>query len=260
MLVAFLTLACGQQPAFQDVKSEEQNQRGEAADALGSGKDAANGEAGGNAAGTSPGGADNEVVVDVVGKDSLPNGADQAANVGTTGSSGGSTNIATTGSTSGSGGGTSTASTDSTTGGTTTGGTKTSGVGANLSGVSDCRKGDWPASAKVAFVSERKDQAITADSVLGIHVAGNKSAFTLTVGSKSAESLRGVCLFITGNQSNVTIKVGANIGEILVISRGHLSRTLIEVGEDYKVGSIKTDILGKDGRVEVKGDGSYPAI
>lgn len=111
----------------------------------------------------------------------------------------------------------------------------------------------------VMLVNERDDQQVTANSMAVFKVTGNQSTFTLTVKSAvQGAKLKALCLFVTGNKSNVTVDLQASVDHIIYMGRGNQSTVVTRVPAGATVAKYTGDIKGKGGSFTFKGEGSFP--
>ena len=89
-----------------------------------------------------------------------------------------------------------------------------------------------------------------------VKVTGNHNTADLDL-SKASGSLKGICVFASGNQSTFSARIGVKCGRLVYISRGNQSHGDIHVGAGGSIESQVVDIGGHEGRLDIFGEGDY---
>jgi hypothetical protein len=99
---------------------------------------------------------------------------------------------------------------------------------------------------------------LTKESAMAIKMSGNLNTFNLNLSSAAADAkVKGICLFITGNQSKAVLKLGLLVEEIYIIARGNQANVDIEVLKAGELGLLSTDMKGNDPAIHLHGEGKF---
>ena len=118
-----------------------------------------------------------------------------------------------------------------------------------------CAKLNGVSKERVKVVGNQSSATITANSVLAIKVAGNRSDLSLSLGGSG--EIAAICLFVAGNQSRATIDVDVAMGNLIYVGRGNQSRGDVSVGQDGSLSNIVANLSGNQAALNVGGTGSY---
>src|SRR5690606_6786327 len=92
--------------------------------------------------------------------------------------------------------------------------------------------------------------------IVALKVTGNKQVAAINV--KGSETVKGICIFTTGNQSEVIVNIHVKVQSLLYIGRGNKARTIVTVNKPGQIQTLYGDISGNLGKLTIQGEGSYP--
>lgn len=126
--------------------------------------------------------------------------------------------------------------------------------------VSSCAEMAGVPVEKVVVVGNQSSVKIESDKTLLMMVAGNKSSVELNLKPSAGESgsIRGLCLRVLGNEANVKVHIGANVGSVYYLGGGNQSEGEIEILEGGKISNNFSALLfGNESKLNVHGAGEY---
>jgi len=100
--------------------------------------------------------------------------------------------------------------------------------------------------------------SLKSSSVVAVRVTGNQSQVNLNF-AKTSGTIRGICVFASGNQSQVTATIGMTVERVVFVTRGNQCKGNFNVLSTGKVISQVVDIAGNDSTFTIAGDGQYSA-
>jgi hypothetical protein len=98
---------------------------------------------------------------------------------------------------------------------------------------------------------------LASSSVLLIRLNSSHLQLDLSLGENSEQKLRGVCLFVTGNQSTVNLNLNLELEGLVMYMRGNQSNAKIHVNQDAALEQMLFDLRGNQQVAEVTGTGYY---
>jgi hypothetical protein len=101
---------------------------------------------------------------------------------------------------------------------------------------------------------------VEADKPLAVKVSGDQAKIHLDIGDQSTVSLKGLCLFATGNQSVIDVSVRGGVERIAYIGRGNHSLGEVTVAESGSVGAFRADLRGNAPNLRVHGVAECPDL
>ena len=113
---------------------------------------------------------------------------------------------------------------------------------------------------KVKFVNFRKLKTLDIESgdIIAIKINGNKEQLDLHIMGNEGDSLKGLCLFLSGNQSKAHLKTNLRIKGLIYIARGNLSSGHLEIQRPGEISAMHADLAGNSAKLTITGEGSYP--
>lgn len=99
--------------------------------------------------------------------------------------------------------------------------------------------------SEVTDLARSNLNGVSDSSLLGVHITGRSSIFNLDLASSSASSLRGVCIFISGNQNLALLQLTSiNLSRLIVIARGNKPQVQVTMLNDSSIASLVADLSG----------------
>ena len=99
---------------------------------------------------------------------------------------------------------------------------------------------------------------LKSSSVVAVRVTGNQNQVNLNF-AKASGTIRGICVFASGNQSRVTATIGMTVERVVFVARGNQCKGEFNVLTSGKVNSQVVDIAGNGSTFTISGDGEYSA-
>ncbi|MEZ4741935.1 MAG: hypothetical protein R3B45_05730 [Bdellovibrionota bacterium] len=111
----------------------------------------------------------------------------------------------------------------------------------------------------VHVIGGKNQEAIKLNSVIAVKVSGNHGKLDLDInGNGGQDSIKGICIFVTGNQGSATLNLdGIYVESLTYIGRGNKSEGKVVVSSDAGLGRVYADLRGNQAKLSVSGDGSY---
>ncbi len=98
--------------------------------------------------------------------------------------------------------------------------------------------------------------AITSDTIVAIKVAGNQGRMDLNLSGAADLKVKGICVFVSGNQSSFSANFGAAVGKLVYYGRGNQSKGIVNVSSAGKVANMYADLAGNQASFSISGEGS----
>lgn len=112
---------------------------------------------------------------------------------------------------------------------------------------------------QVHLVSQESDITVQQNGVIAVKLTGNKSRLNLNLaGTAEGAKVKGVCLFLAGNQSTADVKVGLEVGTLVYVGRGNQSQGTVTVAEAGVIQKLAGDLSGNQSRLSITGAGDHP--
>ena len=110
----------------------------------------------------------------------------------------------------------------------------------------------------VKEVSDSGKYSIHDNDIIAIRVTGNGPDLEVDIGDDDRVHIRGVCIFVAGNQSTVRVNMKSDCGGLLYKGRGNQSRGIVTVAKDRDLDRVNGSLAGNQSYLEVGGEGRYP--
>jgi len=138
------------------------------------------------------------------------------------------------------------------------GNNKGSGKGGDTEG-SDCAVSAGIARDRVKVSGSQKSLTLAPQEAFALKVTGNTNQVNLKMTSETPGArIAAICLFVTGNQSHVTMDIGVTVGKIFVKARGNKALVEATVSKDGVIETLQVDAAGNQPSIVMRGEGSYP--
>ena len=113
---------------------------------------------------------------------------------------------------------------------------------------------------KIKFVQYRKvkNPKISSQDIIVLKLNGNQPVLNLNLNGKSGDSVKGICLFLTGNQSTVKIETNIEIRGLVYIARGNQPSLEVETVDQGSITSMYANLSGNNSSLILRGNGNYP--
>lgn len=126
------------------------------------------------------------------------------------------------------------------------------------SGVSECVKKFGAKSLDVKLTGNNTSKSVNSDESVTVKMAGNQSVLNLNLTSKDDNiDVKGICLFITGDEGIANINVALKVEEVYLVIRGNQAKVNIDVKEGGELASLNANMRGNLGLVKISGEGQY---
>ncbi len=114
--------------------------------------------------------------------------------------------------------------------------------------------------SRVHLVSREQDVSVQQGGVIAVKLTGNKSRLNLKLeGNGDGAKVKGVCLFLAGNQSTANVKIGGlEVESLVYVGRGNQSQGTVQVNDSGSIGKIAGDLAGNQAKLTVSGEGQHP--
>lgn len=114
--------------------------------------------------------------------------------------------------------------------------------------------------SRVHLVSREQDVSVQQGGVIAVKLTGNKSRLNLKLeGNGDGAKVKGVCLFLAGNQSTANVKIGGlEVESLVYVGRGNQSQGTVQVNGTGSIGKIAGDLAGNQAKLTVSGEGQHP--
>lgn len=110
---------------------------------------------------------------------------------------------------------------------------------------------------QIHVMGNQTSKSITANSVIAARVTGNRSNLNLNLQGGEETYVRGLCLFVAGNQGSAKVNVGLHLGQLLYVGRGNRSRGEVYVAANGKIDQVVANLSGNATTLQVAGPGNY---
>jgi len=110
---------------------------------------------------------------------------------------------------------------------------------------------------RIHVMGNNNQQRITANSVVAAKVTGNRSSFTLNLQGDENTYVRGICIFVAGNQGSANVNVGVHLGQLLFVARGNRGSGSVHVQEGGRIDQVVSSLSGNATRLNVSGPGRF---
>lgn len=109
-------------------------------------------------------------------------------------------------------------------------------------------------SSQQIIVTGKQDQlTLKTSSVVAARVSGNQTALDLVIDSKTPADLRGICLFATGSQTLINVRIeNIMVDATYLLTRGNKSQIKIKFIESYS-SLVLADMAGNQTVIEIEG-------
>ncbi len=119
-----------------------------------------------------------------------------------------------------------------------------------------CSKITGASVSSIRLTGKNTARKITSSDVLAIKLAGSRSDLDLSLAG--ASSIRGLCLFLAGNESRATVNVGVHLGSLVYIGRGNRSSANIVIEQGGSLGALAGDLNGNSANLSIFGGEDFP--
>lgn len=124
---------------------------------------------------------------------------------------------------------------------------------------SDCAVSAGIARERVKVNGSQKSLTLAPQEAFALKVSGNTNQVKLKMTSENPGArIAAICLFVTGNQSHVTLDIGVSVGKIFVKARGNKALVEATVSKDGVIENLQVDAAGNQPSIIMRGEGSYP--
>lgn len=110
----------------------------------------------------------------------------------------------------------------------------------------------------VKSVFESGKYALLDHDILAIRVTGNGPALRIQLTGDDGLQVKGICLFVAGDQASVRVSFNSDVGVLMYQGRGNQSSGSIAVGSSHYLDRIFGSLAGNQAHFEVSGEGHYP--
>ena len=114
-------------------------------------------------------------------------------------------------------------------------------------------KSAWPFAHWNQIDSDYQTVAVAEASIIAVKIAGDKTSLNLVLESATARGIRGLCLFVTGNESSALIQVGVPLDGIVFYGRGNQTVGQINVIAGGHIAGLYADLKGNQATLVVTG-------
>lgn len=110
---------------------------------------------------------------------------------------------------------------------------------------------------EIADASGNVRSYLGAYDILVFKITGNMSKLNLKIDGSEERALKGVCFFLTGNQSQLDFELDVDLDAMYYWSRGNQAVANITVNDNASFDDIMIDMNGNSGDLTIDGAGSY---
>jgi hypothetical protein len=112
-------------------------------------------------------------------------------------------------------------------------------------------------SIKIAGNQSSMKLSIGSTGIYAFKVSGNQSRLDLNIKSSEETTLRGLCLFVAGNQARAYVNTSVSIGKLVYFGRGNQSLTEINFDQDAILEDASISLSGNQAKLYLNQDSEF---
>ena len=94
--------------------------------------------------------------------------------------------------------------------------------------------------------------------IMAIKLTGNQTRLDLNLVGNEDQIIRGICVFMAGNRSQLNLNAQIDLGGLVYYGRGNRSTGAINIAEGHRLTKLYVDLAGANPQLTLSGAGEYP--